>query len=293
MESILNMKSEVKERLITGMIQYLNAQSSGLSRFAVADSYLAIDNYFSAILFDEGINPTRNHKQKLERMLSHFKDLLQKAGATRDDLEEFYNYWQKARYSPMILTPGKTLYFLRLCYRILSTILEEIANRNGKSYNELEEELYTEILGNHWSSFDEEIDHIHEVWQQEAEIQGEMGIGSKLGNKILNPSNFCEICVLTDDKITKEIIAKDSEFGSKVADFYQSFLKLVVCIQNTRFKQDVEPDEITNFMLSLRLRYHGQSMKEITDDMMKMIVKALETLKKSTENQDGEDNNVL
>ncbi|MEJ5316185.1 MAG: hypothetical protein WHS63_04185 [Tenuifilum sp.] len=286
------MKPEVKERLIIGLIQYLSAQSSGSGNFAVADGYMAIDNYFSAILLDQGIDPTRNHKQKLNLMLSHFGDLLRKAEATQDDLEEFYDYWQKVRYSSMIPTPNKTLYFLRLCYRIIFVILEEVAFRNGKSHNELEEELYTEILGNRWSSFDEEIGYIHEVWQQEAEIQGEMGIGSKLGNKMLNPSNFCAICALTDDEITKEIIAKDSEFGSKVADFYQSFLKLVVYVQNARFKQGVEPDEITNFMLSLRLGYHGQSMKEIADDWGKMIAKALESLKnKSTETQDREDDN--
>jgi uncharacterized protein (UPF0332 family) len=290
------MKKEVKERLITGLIQYLSAQSSGSSRFAVDDGYLAIDNYFSAILLDEGIDPTRNHKQKIKLMFSHFGDLLQKAEITQNDIEEFYDWWQKVRYSSTIPTPSKTLYFLRLCNRIISVTLRELASRYSKSYNELEEELYTEILGNRWSSFEEKISYIHEAWQSEAEILGEMGIGSKLGNKMLNPSNFCEILVLADDEITKEIIAKDTEFGSQVADFYQSFLKLVVYVQNARLEQGVEPNETTNFMLSLRLRYHGQSMKEIAEDWAKMIAKALESLKKSlkkksTENQDEEDGN--
>jgi hypothetical protein len=274
------MKPEVKERLIIGLVQYLSAQSAGSSRFAVADGYLAIENYFSAILLDKGIDPTRNHKQKLNLMLSHCGTLLQKAEATQNALEKFYDCWQKVRYSSLIPTPNETLDFLRLSYRVISAITEELANRNGKSYEELEEELYAEILGNRWSSFDEEIAYIHEAWQQEAEIQGEMGIGSKLGNKMLNPSNFCEVRALADDSTTREIIAKDPEFGSAVAKFYQSFLKLIVYIQNARFKRGVDSDEITNFMLSLRLRYHGQTMKEIAEDWGKMITKALEAIEK-------------
>jgi hypothetical protein len=72
---------------------------------------------------------------------------------------------------------------------------------------------------------------------------------------MLNPSNFCEVRVFTDDSITREIIVKDPKFGSAVAKFYQSFLELIVYIQNVRFKRGVDPDEITNFMLSLRIRY--------------------------------------
>ncbi|MCK5059128.1 MAG: hypothetical protein KAT34_20940 [Candidatus Aminicenantes bacterium] len=276
------MKPEVKERLITGLIQYLNAQSSGNCRFAVADGYLAIDNYFSAILLEEGIEPTRNHKKKLKLMLSHFGDLLEKAEVTQDDLEKFYECWQKARYSSINQAPNKTLDFLHKCRRIINTVMGELANRHCISGKELEEELYSEILGSRWSSFDEAVGYIHEAWQNEAEIRGEMGIGSKLGNKMLNPSNFCEILLLADDEITKEIIAEDSKFGSKIADFYQSFLKLIVYVQNARFIRDVQPAEIPNFMLSLRLRYHGQSMEEIEDDWRQMIIKALRSRKKGS-----------
>ncbi len=289
------MKTKVKDRLITGLAQYLSAQSAGSSRFAVADGYLAIDNYFSAILLDEGIDPTRNHRQKLNLILLHFGNLLGKSEITQNDLEEFYKCWQKVRYSSAIPTPKETLNFIRMSYRVISAITQEIACRYGKSVDKLEEELYAEVLGSRWSSFEEECSYIHEMWQQEAEIQGEMDIGSKLGNKMLNPSNFCEIRALADDEITKEIIAKDPEFGSKVANFYQSFLKLVVYVQNVRFKRNMNPDEIPNFMLSLRLRYHGQSMKEIAEDWSTGIAKALESIKNNelTEKSDrGDDNSV-
>ena len=282
------MKPEVKDRLITGLAQYLSAQSAGSSRSAVTDGYLAIDNYFSAILLDGGISPSWNHKKKLDLIFLHFWNLIGKAEITQSDLEKYYKCWQKVRYSSVIPTPKETLNFIRLSYRVISVIIKEIACRYDKSVEDLEEELYVEILGSRWSSFEEECNYIHEMWQHEAEIQGEMGIGSKLGNKALNLSNFCEINALADDNITKEIISKDSEFGSKVANFYQSFLKLVVYVQNARLEKGIDPYEITNFMLSLRLRYHGHSIKEIADDWGKMIVKALESFKnkKSTENQD-------
>ncbi|MCP2619789.1 hypothetical protein NLC35_00870 [Candidatus Aminicenantes bacterium AC-334-K16] len=288
------MKPEVKERLITGLIQYLNANSSGSSRLAVADSYLAIDNYFAAILIDKGIDPTRNHRQKLRLMLLHFGELLRKANATQEDLVEFYDCWQKVRYSSIVLKPNKILYFLRLSSRIISAILSKLASQNGMSYEELEEELYTEILGDRWLNFDEKISYIHEIWQHEAEVQGEMGIGSKLLNKMLNPSNFCEILVLADDEVTKEIIAKDSEFASKVADFYQSFLKLILYVQNARLEKGVTSNEVTNFMLSLKLRYHGQSMDEIVYDWGEMIAKVVESFNlKSRKDQDGDNKKDL
>jgi len=104
----------------------------------LADGFLAIDNYSSAILLDKGINPLRNHKQKLNLMLSQFRTLLQKAETTQDALERFYDYWQNVQYSSSIPSPIETLDFFRLSYRIISTIIKELANRNGKSYEELE-----------------------------------------------------------------------------------------------------------------------------------------------------------
>ena len=274
------MKPEVKDRLITGLVQYLSAQSAGSIRFAVADGYLAIDNYFSAILLENGIDPPRNHKQKFNLILSHFENLISEAEITQNDLEKFYECWQKVRYSSTTPTPKETLNFVRLSYRVISTIMQEIARRYNKSSDELETELYVEILGSRWSSFEEECSHIHEMWQQEAEIQAEMGHGSKFGNKMLNPSNFCEIRDFVDDPVTRNILANDSKVGSAVAKFYQSFLDLVVLIQNTRYERGIDPNEIPNFMLSLRLRYHGQTMEEIAEDWGKAIAKVPKSIKK-------------
>lgn len=265
------MNSEVKDRLITGLAQYLSAQSAGSSKFAIADGYLAIDNHFSAILLSFGIDPTRNHQRKLSLMLSRFGSLLNNAGISNDELNEYYECWQNVRYTTTSPTPKETLHFLRLSNRIISTIRKEIALQNNLSDEDLEEELYSEVLGSRWSSFEEECSQIHEMWQQDAELQGEMGIGSKLGNKMLNPSNFCDIRALADDTITKNIIANDSEFGTKVAYFYQSFLKLVMYIHNTRLKKGVEYNDVPNYILSLRLRYQGMSMEEITEEFDRLF----------------------
>ena len=271
-------ETKIRDRLITGLAQYLSAQSAGSSKFAVADSYLAIDNYFTAILMVKGVDPTRNHQKKLKLMWEHYANLFKEAKIVKSDLEEFSRLWQDVRYSSIIPTPDKTLKFLRLSNKILSTITAQIATQLGLSTDELEEQLYTDVMGGRWSSFEEECSHIHDAWQQEAEIQGEMGIGSKLGNKALNPSNFSEIRVMADDPVTKDILSNNPVIGSSVAKFYQSFLDLVVMIQYTRDESGMDPNEIPNFMLSLKLGYHGQTCKEISRNWAESMTKVLDRM---------------
>ena len=285
------MKSEVKDRLITGLSQYIFAQSDGSVRFAVADGYLAIDNYFSALLIDSGIDPTKNHKKKLDLVFDNFNNILIEVKIPKSDLLDYYDCWQNVRYSSKIPTPNETLKFLRLSHKIITAISGELAKRYNKSSDQLEDELYAEVMGEHWTSFDEEISIIHERWQHEAESQGERGYGSKLGNKMLNPSNYCNIFAFADDEITREIIAKDQEFGSKIANYYETFLDLIVYVLYARAKRGVKENEITNFMLSLRLRYHGQSMKEIAEDWFKMVSDTLKLIdKKSSANKEYDGN---
>lgn len=100
----------------------------------------------------------------------------------------------------------------------------------------------------------------------------------RLGQIITNPSNFCEIRALTDDQVTKEILAHDREIGSTVAEFYRLFLELIDRILVTRHQEGIELNETPNFMLSLRLRYHGQTVEEIAADWGKMIVEGLESI---------------
>lgn len=167
------MNPEVKDRLITGLAQYLSAQSAGSCKFAIADAYLAIDNYFSAILLDAGIDPTRNHLKKLELILSQFGNLIREAGTTEGELRQFYTWWQKVRYSSEVPTPNDTLNLIRLSSRVMSAITQKIACQHDKSVDKLEEELYKEVLGTRWSSFEEKCAEIHEMYQGRAEVLGE------------------------------------------------------------------------------------------------------------------------
>ena len=271
------MKPEVKERLIVGLIQYLNARASGSTRFAIADGYLAIDNYFSATLLDSGIDPPKNHKHKLKLMFKDHIALLQRAEVSQEDLEEFYNNWQRVRYSNFIPSPKEALNFLRLSYRIIHTIIEEFAHKDGKSYEELEEELYMEIMGSK-SPKVREIGAIREEWQLRYESLAEMGIGSKLGNKMINPANFCDIFVLTEDPITKEIINSNVKIISVISEFYDKFLRLIEDIQDLRLETRCTPNEFANFMLSLRLSYHGATMEEIIKEWAEGIKSVLKKL---------------
>jgi len=274
------MKYDVKNHLIAGLSYFLSAQSAGSCRSAVADSYLAIDNYFSAILLNEGIKPTHSHKEKLNLIHKHFKNIFDKAGVNQNDLDNFHDWWLKVRYSSALPSPNETIKFLRISFRIMSIIIEEIANRCGLTAESLEDEVYADVLGKRWLRFEEECALIHEKWQSEAEYLGEMGHGSRLGNKMLNPSNFCNIQVFTDDPITKEIIANDPNFSSNIGKFYDSFLKLVVYVQNMRIQRKIEANQIPNFTLSLRVSYIGQSMKEIGEEWRNFIVQALNDFKK-------------
>lgn len=306
-------KPEVRDRLITGFIQYLSAESSGSGKTIINYAYLAIDNYFSALLIERGIKGIKNHQEKKKKVFKYWKSLFQGANIAISDLDNFYNWWQDVRYSSVVPTPKQSIDFRRLTYKIIDIINSYFADKHGMTSEELEEGLYEEVIGGRWLSFNEHIGRIHEKWQSEAEYFGEMGLGSKLGNKILNPSNFCNIAVFTDDEYTKGILVKNDEIGLKIASFYQSFLKLISSIQELRMVYSVKKslnwnkiensgdinknaamksidesiksgkgfNEVTNFMLSLQLSYHGQKIEDITKDFVSVFSKVIEQIKKS------------
>jgi len=282
------LKQEVEERLTIGLNQYFAAQASGVCKFAITDAYSAIDNYFSAILIENDIVPSRIHKEKLKLVLDKFKFIFEETNISESTMYSFYDGWLKARYSASSFTPNETLDFLRLSYRIISRILKEIAGKHGRTPEDLEQELNVKIIGGEEHSFDAECSIIHEVYQQRLEELGERGIGSKLGNKMLNPSNFSNVSAFSDDLFTKQIIANDEHFGSVVAGFYKSFLELVDYISTKRMHNKIDFNEIPNFMLSIRLRYHGQTLEEIDKDWMEIINSAVEGIKKRQEKEKRE-----
>lgn len=269
------MKREVLDRLVTGLSQYLGAQSAGSSRFAIADGYLAMDNYFSGLLLELGVKPSFNHQKKLEQVFENAPGVFQQIGLEASDFDPFYAVWQDVRYSPRNPPPQEAIQYLRLSRDVMRAIRKEVAGRHGLQDEQLEEMLYGEVMGGRWSSFDEECGEIHERWQMEAERAGEMGYGSKLGNKMMNPSNFSDVRAFADDEVTRDLIANDAEFGSHVAKFYDEFLRLIVDVQFRRAEAGITPEEVSNFMLSLRLRYHGQNAEEVAKDWGARMATAL------------------
>jgi len=266
------MKPEVMDRLVTGLSQYLNAKANGTSKFAIADGYLAVDNYFSAILIDIGVEPTRNHKRKLSLVWQHFGNAFTENSISKSEVEDFYNRWQEVRYSSTVLDSISTIKYLRISAQILRIVSNELAVKYGLSKEVFEDQIYVDLLGSRWSSFDEECAQIHDKWQSDAENDAEAGFGSKLGNKALNPSNFCDILVMADDLVTKDILSADPEIGSAIANFYDSFLKLIELIEISRQDKGVDDNEIPNFALSMKIAYHGQSIAEISKIWKNMIV---------------------
>jgi len=266
----------VKDRLITGLVQYLSAQAAGLSKFAVADAFLAIDNYFSALLLDHGIDPPKNHWMKIREVYKRFDYLLKEANVNDEDIKQFYEDWQAVRYSSKTLPPKKVIKYLRITHRILTTILRVIARKYGKTEDELENELYAEVVGSYWPKLNKEIGDVHEAWQAHLEELGEKGCGSKLLNKLLfNPSNFCGVCLLTDDELVKDLMAGNDEIIRIVGSIYNAFLRLIMYIWNVRAQQGISLEELTNFTLSLRIGYHGRSAIDVVEELRKLFSKVL------------------
>ena len=274
---IEKIKKEVKDRLITGLLQYYSARSAGSTKFAISEGYLALDNLFTAILIEHGINPTKRHTKKLKLFCSNFGDILSKSGTSYEDLKDYYDWWQKTRYSTKTPSPGKTVYFLRLTRKILELILEEIGKRYGTSGEDLENELTLEIFKGYDIQY--ELDIVQETWQNKLECLGELGIGSKLINKIINPSNFSGLFIFSDDPIIHEIISEDLELREMIAKIYNDFLTIISHIFAKRSTRLVNPNDLLNFTFMLKLGYHGQSAEEIADDWTKTLDKIIDPYK--------------
>lgn len=191
------MLSEVRDRLVTALSYLLQSQVGGTARSVVSDGYLAVDNCFSALLLHAKRPQTRDHRQKLRNAIA----LL---GAETDaiDLGDFFELWQKVRYSHETPTPHSAFRFRRVARAVFRASVQFIARSESHSTEELEDEIYAEALGGRWLSFEEPVSEIHDLWQDKLERAGEQGQGSRLMNKLLNPSNYCEVNAFTEDDVT-------------------------------------------------------------------------------------------
>jgi hypothetical protein len=224
------------------------------------------------------MNPVKNHKRNLNKFLINFPNLLVGTGFSKSDLEDFYYKWINIRYS--YSTNIKTRDALGLVYStegLLLKILESICNKNNIDPNKLEKKIYKEIIGGKWLAYHKETALVHEIIQHELEVAGEMGYGSKLGNKLANPSNFSTVYFTANDKITKEIIANDEEIAELIGKMYKSFIKLIDSFNEKRRLELInlygetmkfnELDDLPNYTLTLNFSYRGISMAELAENL--------------------------
>jgi hypothetical protein len=277
----------VMDRMVTGLSQYLSAEAAGSGRSAISDAYQSVDNFFAALLCECGEQDSRIHGVRLQTVLDKFGGLLQNSGVTSGDLKKFLECWKDVRYGTCPLTPAEIREYLTLAHSTIAAVICEIARRNSMSSDKLEEELYQQVLGGRWTVFNEAQDHAHEFFQMDAEAAGERGIGSKTGNKLTNPSNFCKIESFADDALTRGIIADDPEIEPLAGKLYKCFVELVSHIELMRFVNGVSSEEVSDFMMSVRLGYHGVNMKEFSEDVNRAISEALSDLK------DGKRENIV
>ena len=272
------MNPEVEKKLIKGLEQLIACDSAGVGRSVVADGYSAIDNHFSALILSQGMNNPFNHRKKLGVALNLLGTALRKLGIKQAELTEFYELWQKSRYSMEPVSPSDSYKYRMITNKVCGIVVEDIAKRQDSAPEAIEQLVYEKLLGTRWQKYQDAVSHIHEVWQAELEQLGEMGYGKKLGNKLANPSNFCELTLISDDDVTKEALAETDVINKEVAELYDAYLRLVTKLREYRHSKDVEDNEIPNFSLSLRMRYSGETVKEVAERFGKAMQKALRSI---------------
>ncbi len=187
----------------------------------------------------------------MDLFLKNFKDLIKGTGFTESELMNLYRCWLNVRYSHNInITSNEAISIIFRLELIISNIFDSICTKNNLNPKNLEKEIYKEVLGARWLTFQKECALIHDKWQHELEVAGEMGHGSKLGNKLLNPSNFSYVFASSDEKITRGILGNDEEIGEKIAWIYQmgKLLRIlnpslmILALYGKRTREYLKPD---------------------------------------------------
>jgi len=269
-------KAEVFDRLLIGFEQFLRAQAAGSIRVAYSEGYASIDNYMHAFLIDLDINPGKNHKRILDLFIQNSNSIIEDCGLTENMLEDYYKTWLDIRYShEKDIIPKQTVDFINYTRSLIANIQNQICTRNNKNPEDLENEIYKKLMSARWLTFEKECGLVHEMWQQRLEAAGEMGRGSKLGNKLTNPSNFSEVYATADDEITRKILAEDDKIGYAIGKLYNSFLNIINSLIFKRKELGIEDNELTNYFLTIKFRYHGMTIEEIGEYFLKPILKVI------------------
>ncbi len=81
--------------------------------------------------------------------------------------------------------------------------------------------------------------------------------------------------IVSDDAITRDILAKEEIINDEVLTLYDAFLKVVIKLDEARHNRGVSADDVPNFSLGLRVRYTGASIQELGERWGKTVAASL------------------
>lgn len=282
-----------------------NASFAGSARHAIAEGFSAIDSVFSALLIYAGVEPPRNHRHKLDRVRELYPDIFNAViektahggsyapGVSWDALLDFYQSWLSARYDEFSATAAIAGRRTREAQQAINCALRFFASEHHVDYYPLSVAIDAVAFGHGNSAVSDAIGEAHERRFAAAEAYGEAH-GSKLGTKFAETSNYCELSVVADDPLTQAIIEQDDDIANACVDLYEQFNRIVEDIQQKRLLRTAGTDdiqkceftqanEVPNFLLSLKMRYHGASIAENGERWGQVFATGLDALMKGIE----------
>ena len=274
-----------------------NAQYAGVPRQAAADGYSSIDALFSAILADEGVTPPRNHKQKLDavraRVPQIFDTWREQRGASFtymggipwDEIEAFYREWLASRYEQFAMTAGKARERVAMMLSANTFVIRWLAVKHGEKWFDVLDEVSRAAYGYAQSETSMALSDAHDQLFSEAERLGER-VGQKLGIKMASTTNFCGADIVAGDDLTRQIIEEDHEIASHASSVYVNFCRLMDRIRSQRAERiradnpDLDHGEAfdlaTDFMLSMKAKYHGERLSDTGARLGEMLSQSIQ-----------------
>lgn len=268
---MINFEVGVQKKLLRGTEQLMSCQSEGTARDIITDGYSAIDNYLSAFLLQHKRTNGENHKKKLADAMDIIGKDFRNFKFERQDLLDFYELWKKCRYSVEKIEPSKAYKYKIIAVSFCDYLLDRIALLVNVDKKIIEEEIYLELQGARSQKYEEVVSHIHELIQDQAEEAADYGFGTRLGNKLMNPSNFSHFSLYSDDDITRKVIEESDDVHKEVALMYKSFMRIINTVRKERAELGVSDNEMNNFTLSLKTRFLGETAEE-TGNWFRQIV---------------------
>lgn len=290
------MEQKVIEKLAIAEQFSHNAQYAGVARQAVADGYSSIDALFSAVLIDQGLTPPRNHKEKLDAVRKSAPDIFATrheklgngysfcGGIEWDEIEEFYREWLQSRYETFDMPASSARGRVATALSANDFVIRWLADKHGEDWFELTAAVARATYGYYDSAISEALGSAHDYLFSEAEAYGER-VGRKLGIKMASATNFCGADIIAGDEVTRRLIAQDQDIANHAADVYVSFCRLMEKIRSQRAQlilsenPDMNHGDVfnlaTEFMLSMKAKYHGEQLSHTGEMLARTISAAL------------------